>query len=111
MTFPRTYKIVLGILTAIPLIDYFVLFAVLGIFYRNILVALLDNWLFMMIQVSVVILAISLMLFYTKDVTHNDELTDSEKTRWLGIIFFLNVLSMPTYFYKYVWRRDNKPSS
>lgn len=54
------------------------------------------------------VLAVWLLLLYTKHAAMNQDLTEAERSRWIGILFYLNVFSMPFYFLKYVWNRSNR---
>lgn len=45
----------------------------------------------------------ALMGFYVWHVVQNDELSSNERTFWALLVFFLNLLAMPFYWWKVIW--------
>jgi uncharacterized membrane protein YphA (DoxX/SURF4 family) len=98
-------KIVLGIITLLP--------AVYCIFFMGvILFGLISTWnpsyeftrALILLHFVCILLVICLLTFYIHNAYGNPNITAEQKTIWMAILFFGNVISMPVYWYHYVFR-------
>jgi hypothetical protein len=53
----------------------------------------------------------ALIAFYIYNVFKNDRVEKDKKVLWAVVLFMGNIMAMPVYWYLYIWRDDESPSS
>jgi len=57
------------------------------------------------------VLVVGLILFYVIHSLNNPRLFDDEGLVWAVLVVLFNLVSMPIYFVRYVWREQRPPGS
>jgi hypothetical protein len=52
---------------------------------------------------------VGLTVFYIVDVFRNRAVTDDKRVLWAVVLFMGNMISMPIYWYLYIWREPTIP--
>lgn len=50
---------------------------------------------------------LGLMIFYIVNIFRNDRVVKDKKALWAVVIFLGNVMTMPVYWYLYIWKEEN----
>jgi hypothetical protein len=110
------YKNFLGILTLFPLLGYALLFSVTQILSMEAYVNYLKNSLLLrysdfILMAATALIGIGLMVFYISHVLKVNSVSSLMKIIWVLLIIFLNMVSMPIYFYLYIWKEPSTPAT
>lgn len=54
------------------------------------------------------LLMLILIIIYIRDVFKNDMIPETRKTLWVILLLFGSMISMPIYWFNYIWRKTNK---
>ena len=114
MPLSRTLKIVIGVLTAWPVLYMFVFFAFIAgtIFWIGVMapeggthssgppVAFLG---LMAAHLATIMLMFGLTAFYIVFLFKTDRVPQDKKALWAAVLFLGNMLAMPVFFYLYIW--------
>ncbi|MFZ2491886.1 MAG: hypothetical protein WA208_10410 [Thermoanaerobaculia bacterium] len=107
-------KILVALLTVLPSIYMALFFASFFVSVaagpdRN---PVFDHFeLFMAIHLGVMVLMLALLAFYTVFLFKTDAVRNDMKALWAVVLFFGAPVSMPIFWYLYVWRQHHLPAS
>jgi len=106
----KSRKTVLGILTIWP-IFYMLLFIIFT--FTLSLIKLsgeppLGLFIIFPIHVLTMILIPVLLFVYIKNAFKNERIPQDNKLLWALVIFFGNIIAMPIYWYKYIWKEPEQ---
>jgi len=108
---------ILGIFTVLPILFFIISYPFFTDFIRSIESEAYTSdqdvatfFLMASMVLMVLILIFVLMRIYKKDVAKNPNIEESKRPLWVTLIFFGNLLTMPVYWYLYIWkhRESNK---
>lgn len=96
-------KIVLGIATLWPLLYTFIFFAfvLLAVFTAS---NSTGFEIILLLHIFTIMWMFCLVVIYILNVFKNDQIIQEIKILWALLIFFGNVVTMPVYWYLYIWR-------
>ncbi len=114
----KRLKILLGILTALPLPGYVLSFILPFLMFIPLTAQLGETssseeppvWFFVMFfgsfaaQMLVWLLVLALIVFYIVHLFTTDRVRQDKKALWAVVLFLGNFFAMPVYFYFYVWQ-------
>ncbi len=121
---PKTKKIILGIFTIWPLLytatfllfvfpKYFLPFILTGMNrYVTPANALPDSafLIIIILHTLTIILSLILLFIYISNIFKNSRIPQEKKFLWTLILFFGNMITMPIYWYLYIWKDQNQIS-
>jgi hypothetical protein len=103
-------KLVVGIATILPLAYVLVFFVwVLHVFVSQMVLGgevtpLIPPWLFIP-TCCVVVWAMGLTVFYYRNVNSNARVPSDKRPKWTELILFGSIITMPVYWYLFLWRQ------
>ena len=107
-------KILLAIVTILPLtymVFFFVVVSMLFAFFlfggtseRDYLFGVLT--VLVPLHLGTIVLILALGVFYIHHLFENDRINQDKKVLWAVVLFMGNMISMPVYWYLYVWRNQ-----
>jgi hypothetical protein len=59
---------------------------------------------------AIICLLFALAIYYIRHVYRNETLKPEERPMWVLLLVFVNVISMPMYWQRYVWRAPSNSS-
>ena len=118
----KPLKILLGIVTALPLPGYVLSFLLPFLAFIPIVSQLEENpdsaeppvWFFTLFfggfvaQMLVWLLLVALIVFYILHLFTTDRVRQDKKALWAVVLFLGNIFAMPVYFYFYVWQNPSE---
>lgn len=111
MRVPRPVAALIGVLTLWPLVYMFIFFAfILNSFARIPSTAKEPNGAFQSFQllfvahIGTMLVIMGLLAFYIVHVFRNPALPESRRVLWAVVLFMGNMVSMPVYWFLYIWR-------
>jgi hypothetical protein len=101
-------KVALGITTALPMVYMLFFLTVMSAVF-------ISSWKpseellrrIAMAHILCILLLIGLLIFYIRHVLKNQELRAEQKTFWLVLLLFGGAISMPIYWYLYIFRASH----
>lgn len=98
-------KILLGILTAWPVVYMFMVFGFMFLTFTS------NNTSFFPIifglHFATIFMMFGLIAFYIVDVFRNKRIKQDQKALWAVVIFCGNMIAMPVYWYLFIWREPD----
>src|SRR3989338_9027966 len=103
---PKSQKIVLGIATMWPIfyMIFFFVFVFSQIFFSSSREPSTGFFLIFPLHFSTIILTFVLLFIYINNVFRNDRIAQDKKALWAACLFMGNMISMPIYWYLYIWQ-------
>ena len=96
----KTGKIIIGILTVLPIV-YIIYFIASFFNFSNDL----ENFeLMMMLHLFTMVLTIGLLIFYIVNAYNSKKLTTDKRSLWIIILFLGSFIAMAIYWYLYIWK-------
>ena len=106
----KFFKILLGIMTLYPLLHLFFFIGLFGFIAFKIFGGQVFNehsqvFPFLIIShISAMVFILGLIGFYSMHIYKCNPVSSEKKILWLILIVFVNVFSMPVYWYLFVWK-------
>lgn len=112
----KSKKIVLGIFTMWPIVYMGIFF--LFVFSQTFLSFSAGEknepptgfFLIFILHFLTIILLLVLLFIYIKNVFKNDSISQDKKAFWAAVLFLGNMIAMPIYWYRYIWKEQKKNS-
>ena len=117
MDLNRSSKIVLGILTLLPLLFAislmgFIVINFLSVFFSRepVMPMMLFSYLSYVLPYvfPIVLLSLGLFVFYIVHIVQNSFLDTEKRILWITVVFFTHAVAIPIYWYIHIWK--NKPA-
>lgn len=102
-------KIVLGVLSLVPLFYVVAFFSFFAIFIQFVTENPLNSAnAFQIIEIVhglECLLTLGLMIYYVRHALQNKALVGDNRVLWVILLIILNPFTMPIYFYKFIWKK------
>lgn len=111
MQLGRSFKILVGVLTAWPIFYLFLFFGFvattmlwMGGSHRRVDSGMpVAFTVLMVLHLGTMLLMMALTVFYVVYLFKTDRVTGDKKVLWAVVLFLGNIIAMPGFFYLYVW--------
>ena len=114
----RPGKILLGIITILPFVFFFIYLSFIFQFVREVIFfhrsrpedVFFQMWPAFMYLALLVVAKIALLVYYIIHAINNHRLDSAERIAWILIFIFVGFIGYPIYWYLRIWR-DDQPLS
>lgn len=115
----KSTKIVLGILSALPLAGLVVYLLLFFSIFTNIIVAsrhndemspgFIKDMLYIVIAIiAMMLISITLMIIFIINCINNPYVRSDERIVWILLFIFLQIIALPIYWYMRIWNTPHK---
>ncbi len=118
----KNKKIVLGILTFLPIVLLVLYFIFFGFFFMEIFQSaqnntepnsqfMIGNFIVLFLLITVLVIsALGMMIYYIIDISNNKTLDSNNRLIWILLLVFGGFIANAIYWYLYVWKETDTKS-
>ncbi len=118
----KNKKIVLGILTFLPIVLLVLYFIFFGFFFMEIFQSaqnntepnsqfMIGNFIVLFLLITVLVIsALGMMIYYIIDISNNKTLDSNNRLIWILLLVFGGFIANAIYWYLYIWKETDTKS-
>jgi Na+-driven multidrug efflux pump len=118
----KNEKIVLGILTFLPIVLLVLYFIFFGFFFMEIFQSaqnntepnsqfMIGNFIVLFLLITVLVIsALGMMIYYIIDISNNKTLDSNNRLIWILLLVFGGFIANAIYWYLYIWKETDTKS-
>ena len=112
MTLSRSAKVLIGALTLWPILHIFIFMWSVAVSFGAGPSQGPDEWFkwLMILHLGTMVVILALITFYIVELFRTERVREDRKALWAVVLFLGNMISMPIFFWLYIWP-DTSPRS